>query len=409
MMLVVGGYYREVCVSPARDEQFGSGGRAAFAIASTGTDVEWHYYCPSADQVTAKYGLPSPHLVHFPTTSDALITFTYFHPLSKPEFVPAHPTQHPPIKITGENILRFGFMEGDAVVRGNKVVFDPQNPNEPISFCQNGSSANHLAIVLNAQEVKRLGCDESEALAVKNIQSSESASVILVKSGPQGCRVYIDGQVTATVPPYRTDRVYKIGSGDIFSAAFAYHWAERSLGPAEAADAASRCVARYCDTRKPSVLLDDHTARLDAVIVKNEAAKVYVAGPFFTMGELWLVLEACRSLDELGVRFFSPYHEAGLLGDYEDSEAHLEKISEVVRKDLSGLADCSAVFAVLDGCDPGTLFEIGWAVNQRIPVVAFSQNPKPADLTMIRGSTGCFITNDFASAIYRVAWQAWSQ
>jgi len=408
-MLVVGGYYREVCISPARDEQFGSGGRAAFAIASTGITVEWHYYCPQEDQVTAKYGLPSPHLAHFPTTSDALVTFTYFHPLSKPEFVPAHPTRHPPIELVGENILRFGFMEGDAVVRGDRVVFDPQSPNEPVSFCQNGSSANHLAIVLNAQEAKRLGHDESEAVAVRNIQASEPASIILVKSGPQGCRVYVDGKMKATVPPYRTDRVYKIGSGDIFSAAFAYHWAECGLEPAKAADAASRCAARYCDTRKPSVLLDDYTSALEPISIQKETAKVYIAGPFFTMAELWLVQEACRSLDELGVSFFSPYHEAGLLGDYEDSETHLEKISEVVRKDLSGLAACNAVFAILDGCDPGTLFEIGWAVKQGIPVVALSQNPKPADLTMVRGSTDCFITNDFASAIYRVAWQAWSQ
>ena len=156
----------------------------------------------------------------------------------------------------------------------------------------------------------------------------------------------MDGEYTSTVPPYFTDRVYKIGSGDIFSAAFAYHWAELGKSPDIAADAASRCVARYCDTRIPSVVLDDYASSLRAVTVQNESAAVYIAGPFFTMAELWLVEEACRALDSLGVKLFSPYHEAGFLGDYEDSEAHLEKIARVVDKDLAGLANCSAV------CEP---------------------------------------------------------
>jgi len=408
-VLVAGGYYREVCVSPAHDEKFGSGGRAAFALASAGIEVEWHYYCPDEEQAAVGFGLPSPHLTHSPSPSDQLISFTYFHPLSEPRYAPATPAQNPPIQLSGKNILRFGFMEGDAKVAGEKVVFDPQSPNRPVSFKENGSKADHLAIVLNSTEARRLGGENAEREAVRNIHANDGAAVILVKSGPQGCRVYVDGEYTSTVPPYLTDRVYKIGSGDIFSAAFAYHWAELEKSPDVAADAASRCVARYCDTRIPSVVLDDHASALRAVTVQNESAAVYIAGPFFTMAELWLVEEACRALDSLGVQFFSPYHEAGLLGDYDDSEAHLEKIASVVDKDLAGLAKCNAVFAILDGCDPGTLFEIGWAVKHGIPVVALSQNPKPADQTMIRGSKNCFITDDFASAIYRVAWEAWSK
>lgn len=87
---------------------------------------------------------------------------------------------------------------------------------------------------------------------------------------------------------------------------------------------------------------------------------------------------------------------------------HQKEIERVVETDLKGLSECKAVFAILDGCDPGTVFEIGWAVRHSIPVIVLSQNPKPADQTMIRGSKNCLITDDFASAIYRVAWAAWS-
>lgn len=407
-MIVAGGYYREVCVSPQHDEDFGSGGRSALAIASAGIDVDWHYYCPEPQQKTAPVALSNPHLRHCPHTSDEMVSFTYFHPLSKPEYRPSELPRYDDIVVEGDNILRFGFMEGDAIVHGDRVVFDPQSPNKPVSFKANGSTAMSLAIVLNAQEVRALGKDKDESKAVRSIQQSENAPVILVKSGPQGCRIYVDGGLQGTVPPYRTDRVYKIGSGDIFSAAFAYHWAEKGMPPDQAADAASRCVARYCNSRVPSVILDDETEALEPISVNDEKAKVYIAGPFFTMAELWLVEQACRALDSLGVSFFSPYHEAGLLRDYTDDQVHQTEIERVVEADLKGLSECKAVFAILDGCDPGTIFEIGWAVRHNIPVVALSQNPKPADQTMVRGSKSCSISDDFASAIYRVAWAAWS-
>jgi nucleoside 2-deoxyribosyltransferase len=407
-VIVAGGYYREVCVSPQHDEDFGSGGRSALAIASAGIDVDWHYYCPEPQQKTAPVALSNPHLRHCPHTSDEMVSFTYFHPLSKPEYRPSELPRYDDIVVEGDNILRFGFMEGDAIVHGDRVVFDPQSPNKPVSFKANGSTAMSLAIVLNAQEVRALGKDKDESKAVRSIQQSENAPVILVKSGPQGCRIYVDGGLQGTVPPYRTDRVYKIGSGDIFSAAFAYHWAEKGMPPDQAADAASRCVARYCNSRVPSVILDDETEALEPISVNDEKAKVYIAGPFFTMAELWLVEQACRALDSLGVSFFSPYHEAGLLRDYTDDQVHQTEIERVVEADLKGLSECKAVFAILDGCDPGTIFEIGWAVRHNIPVVALSQNPKPADQTMVRGSKSCSISDDFASAIYRVAWAAWS-
>lgn len=408
-MIVAGGYYREICVSPQHDDTFGSGGRAAFAIASAGTDVDWYYYCPESQQKNVPVVLPSPRLRHHPSTSDEMVSFTYFHPLSEPKYYPSDLRRHDEILVEGTNILRFGFMEGDAIVRGDKVVFDPQSPKKPLSFRANGSSANSLAIVLNTQEVRALGKDEDESQAVRNIWKSEGASVVLVKSGPQGCRVFLDGALQTSVPAYRTDRVYKIGSGDVFSAAFAYNWAEKGLPPQEAADAASRCVARYCNSRVPSVLLDNETTELEPIAVNDPEAKVYIAGPFFTMAELWLVEQACLALGSLGVSFFSPYHEAGLLRDYTDHHAHQREIERVVEVDLKGLSECKAVFAIFDGCDPGTIFEIGWAVRHNIPVVVLSQNPKPADQTMIRGAKNCSISDDFASAVYRVAWAAWSR
>lgn len=401
-MIVAGGYYQERCVSPANNVVFGSGGRAATAIASAGLEVDWHYYCPLNDQETARISFPK--LRHHPATSDKLVSFTYFHPLSKPEYAPFNPTQHAPITVNGDHILRFGFMEGDAIVHGDKVVFDPQSPDKPASFAANGSTANSLAIVLNSKEVLSAGRAKSEAKAVETLAARDSAYIVIVKGGPHGCRVYVKGEFRAAIPPYLTDRVYKVGSGDVFSAAFAYHWAERGLAPEAAADAASRCVARYCRWGLPSVELNADTEALEPLALNRKRAKIYIAGPFFTMAELWLVEEACMAFDSLGVPYFSPYHEAGVIREHTDDE-----IRRTVEADLNGLNGCTAVFAILDGCDPGTIFEVGYAVRKKIPVVALSQNPKEGDQTMIRGSDRCYITNDFASAIYRAAWESWRE
>ncbi|WP_428406855.1 PfkB family carbohydrate kinase [Hyphococcus sp.] len=401
-MIVAGGFYKERCVSPEHNVEFGSGGRAAIAIALAGVDVEWRYYCPKNYQEIVSQSLSRSNLKHVACESNETVSFTYFHPLSNPEFTPANPRQCAPIEIKGENILRFGFMEGTAVVHGDRVVFDPQSPHHPVSFSANGSTAKSLSIILNAKEALALGRSKTETKAVERIYKEEGASVIIVKGGAKGCRIYVDGAYTKSVPPYRTERVYKIGSGDVFSAAFAFHWAEKGLPPEEAADAASRCVARYCNNRLPSVVLDEDTAALEAVVLdRKKPGKVYVAGPFFTMAELWLIEEACLALAGLGVKFFSPYHEAGIIREHTK-----EEIDRVVAADLKGLDECTALLAVMDGCDPGTVFEVGYAVRKGIPVVALSQNPKEGDQTMVKGSQRSTITDDFASAIYRVAWES---
>ena len=210
-MIVVGGYYLEQCVKPHEKVGFGSGGRAAMAIASAGVPVDWYYYSPSEDCRRVALSLAHENIAHFPHDSDALITFRYFHPLSSPVYSPSNPAISPSIEVEGDVVLRFGFMEGDAVVRGGRVIYDPQSPNEPISYSKNGSIASNLAIVLNATEVRKLGRSDDETEAVKKVGTIDNADVVLVKAGAEGCRVYLSGELQGTVPPYKSERVYKIG------------------------------------------------------------------------------------------------------------------------------------------------------------------------------------------------------
>ena len=387
---VVGGYYGERCVSPEVDVCFGSGGRAAFALAAADRSVRWRYYCPQAEQRNATCIVAHENLEHMPAASDALVSFRYTHPLARPEYLPFPLPKAEPLTVEDEAVLRFGLMEGTGVVKAEACVYDPQG--DPQDFGKNGSSASKLAIVLNVSEALALGQAVDEAGAVQSLFAGGNLSALVIKAGVDGCRVYENACLSAEVPPYQSARVYKIGSGDVFSAAFAENWMLAGRSAPDAADAASRCVAYYVQTRTPIVRAEDATT-VGEPIKLGVGGQVYIAGPFFTTHELWLVEEAYRGLKELGVKVFSPYHEIGL-----------GRSVEVVSADLAALGQSTAVLALMDGGDPGTLFEVGYATYAGLPVVALAQSTKCSDLTMLQGSPNCRVVDDFSTALYHAAW-----
>ncbi len=120
---------------------------------------------------------------------------------------------------------------------------------------------------------------------------------------------------------------------------------------------------------------------------------IYIAAPFFSTAERLLVETVRNALLDAGLQVFSPLHDVGTGGD------------EVAAADLAGLTDADAVLALLDGRDPGTVFETGWATHADIPVVAFTDHPEAHDWTMLRG-TGAPISADLTSAIHLAAWAA---
>lgn len=221
---------------------------------------------------------------------------------------------------------------------------------------------------------------------------AENAETVVVKCGAAGAFVYIQTGQATQIPSYRSARVFKIGSGDVFSAAFAHFWGEQGIEPAAAADLASRCTAWYCDRRQLPLPSPQELETLSALSRNVQPGRIYLAAPFFDIGQRWAVEEARLCLVRLGADVFSPVHEVGF------------DVPEVVAPaDLAGLQTCSAVLAIVSGGDPGTLFEIGYARRLGIPVIALAERTQTRDLTMLIGS-GCEIARDFASAVYRAIW-----
>jgi nucleoside 2-deoxyribosyltransferase len=118
---------------------------------------------------------------------------------------------------------------------------------------------------------------------------------------------------------------------------------------------------------------------------------VYLAAPFFTLSQQWLV-ELCKAAcEELGAEVFSPLHDVGAGGP------------AVAALDLDGLASCSVVLALLDESDPGTWIEVGWARSRNKPVIGYCE-PQAEEQTKMAKGLGVEVHADLSTALYRAIW-----
>jgi hypothetical protein len=171
------------------------------------------------------------------------------------------------------------------------------------------------------------------------------------------------------------------------------------LGARDAALEASKATAYYCERREfpthddlskfaPTPLL------LGRRWLEGYRAKVYLAGPFFSLNQLWMVEEARRLLRHMDLDVLSPYHDIGV-----------GPASQVVPGDIAAINACDLIYAIGDGLDAGTIYEVGYARALGRPVVVYAENETTENLKMMEG-TDCFIYRDFVSSIYRAAWIA---
>jgi len=389
-IVVAGGIYEERCLVPGHSALFGSGGRAAAALSRLSPGVVLHAFHPSRLRRDAELAFAAFDVEVHVHDSSGVIRFEYLHPLSSPRISPVPLPTACTAEVSGDVVLRFGCLEGGFRVTGRRVVYDPQSGSAPEPFADNGSSAEELAIVLNRVELARLTGSDDVRAAADHLRATAGAAVVTVKMGAAGAMVCTATGDPHYVPAYRSAAVDKIGSGDVFSAVFTHLWGEAGVPPVQAADAASRYVAKYVEDRE--LPLGTAPPQLAAMPHATRRARVYLGGPFFTTPQIWLVEEARSGLHALGAEVFSPLHDVGT-GTPET----------VARLDLDGLDGCSVMLALLAEADPGTLFEVGHARARGIPVVAFMQASKEQDATMLSG-TDCEIVSDFATALYRAVW-----
>lgn len=399
MIHIVGGFYEEFCLYPQWHRYFGSAGRAAAALSEINHDIIFHTYVHNDHKVHIEYLSQIYNVKIDPHLSTEKIGFEYYHSLSTPTLYTTHTpiTQHEPMHISGDIVIYYGMLEAaNPIIEADYVIFDPQSENDPSMIFDNGSKINHLAILLNVEEGEKFTNEKSiNAIAKHLFARSPELKVVILKDGPFGAHIFFDGE-HHHIGSYETKNVFKIGSGDVFVAIFAHMWAHQKKSPLEAAEMASLATAYYCNYKIlpiPQEAFDHTNFPLITIDKEISSKRIYLAGPFFTMSERWLIEEAKYQLEKFKANVFSPLHDVGY-----------GEPSYVTEADLQGIDDSDILYAVLDDYDPGTIFEIGYAISKQKPVVIFIENKVPINMTLFEGS-GCIIEHDFATSIYRTIWE----
>lgn len=404
MDIVGGAYLEEVDFYDYRNV-FGSAVRATAAVSNL-ADGEAHLTVRAAERhIATLNGHARAHgfSLNVQESTNQIIGFRYYHGLTDGNlFGWAGGDTRYRLEVTDSAaVLRFGMVEGTAVVSGDRVVYDPQSP-QPEPFHQNGSEATHLALVLNASEAKAWSKKHDLEPAGEELLDLPDVEAVVIKCGPKGALAF-SGDGIGGIPSYRTSHVWPVGSGDVFSGVFAYYWAVEEKSPVQAARAASAAAAYFCDTQ---VLPIPHNPPSHPEFTGDElplrfgepTPQIYLAGPFFTLGQRWLVNEARRGLLELDVDVFSPLHDVG-------DVTERESVEDVAASDLDGLQSSDLVLALLDEPDSGTNVEIGYARSRDIPVVIYADHLQDRQRTMLEG-TDCQIFDHFPTAVYQSVWRA---
>ncbi|MGN7713228.1 PfkB family carbohydrate kinase [Agrobacterium radiobacter] len=254
---------------------------------------------------------------------------------------------------------------------GSRVIYDPQSPHAPEAFTENGSAADELALVMNEQEFKAYSKSDDLDAGARDLMESRAANVVVVKRGVFGALIYSSIGAPVKIPIYQSSRVFKIGTGDVFSGVFAYFWAQERRNPIEAADLASRAVAIYCEA--PVSPIDAAGLEGREPVKGNPPLAVDIYGAADTLGRRYTLQEALYCLRSLGV-------DASIAATALPGAGGRNNAVGLVIADGVSDESLSALNTVLGG----------------IVVLNEEHRPLPPDIDRVR------VSDDFASAIYQI-------
>ena len=199
--------------------------------------------------------------------------------------------------------------------------------------------------------------------------------------------------VVETLPAQLGTTINSVGVGDVFAATFITTLPE---GAALAGWRATYAAAAYSQTTYPDLFkkyverdqnlsLEEMTSLWGTFLPwsARPAMQIYFAAPDFAKADRTAIDEALAALAYHNFAPRRPVVENGELPPNSDA-ATLRTIFE---KDCDLLKKCALVFAVPTERDPGTLVEIGLAIEAGIPVVTYDPSGVNNNTMVIAGSS----------------------
>lgn len=221
-----------------------------------------------------------------------------------------------------------------------------------------------------------------------------SPEVFLLKENRGGSRLFdLRNSGVEEIPAMLGYTVNSVGAGDVYSSVMATlsdkGWIEAAWRGCQAATAYSQST--FPDDIKRDV---QRGFRLSLNVLQalggtvlpwhdRQSYSIYLAGPDFSHVEKRELDRAVDSLTYHNFRVRRPILENGEL-ERPASQADLRRTYQV---DCQLLRECDAVFAVPLDRDPGTLVEIGMAVEMGKPVITYDPRSQNENTMVVVGSS----------------------
>lgn len=223
-----------------------------------------------------------------------------------------------------------------------------------------------------------LGSKAKNVRDTAQIFAASNPTVVILKENRGGSTLLETGRDEVEALPAQLGATENsVGVGDVFAAAYV---SALPNGPSEAGWRATRAASAYAQTTYPDDFKDavqqslklslDYMRDLGGVSLPWEvrpSLDIYLAAPDFAVGDRKAIDEVIRSLAYHNFSLRRPVQENGELAKGSD----FSTLKATFLQDYKLLKKCVAVFAVPTGRDPGTLVEVGIAIEAGIPVVVY--------------------------------------
>lgn len=351
------------------------------ALVGLREDVELHTFHPRSLEADVAVNFEPMGIKVTVHPAQCRFSFEYLYPLARPRIVPLPSGNVASVAVQADEVLRFGCLEGEFRVTAKRAVYDPQSGAKPAAFGANGSIAEHLAIVLNAEELRRLAGDDDLGAAAASVMRRECATAIVVKDGASGAYVFEGAAPARHVPAYPTRSVYKIGSGDVFSATFAHAWLPGDISASDAADLASRRTADYVES--PAFPLPCLVSQRVPAAFEVRRRRVLLASSRNATTSRWLHEETTKGLEDLGVTVVHADASLGWSTSPVTTQRNFDLVLIIVRDTDHAVAEMRA------------------ALSHGKPIIAFADTPEALDAVRALGAVA---VDDLCSALYLTQW-----
>jgi nucleoside 2-deoxyribosyltransferase len=234
----------------------------------------------------------------------------------------------------------------------------------------------------------------------------------LLKENRGGSRLFSQTDMIQT-PAQSRNVVHSVGVGDCFDAV--YLALRREVGDQPALAYAACVASEYAVTHdllqfrraaqswlqiSPSEISE--LAGVSLSWEERSQFNVYIAGPDFN----YVDTHAIDALEE-SLRYHNftprrPVKEHGQMGEH----ATTKRRQQLCDADLSMLHECSMLVAVYIQDDPGTMIEIGLAIERRMPVIVYDPATRAQNLMLTQ--LPYLVSNDLdavVSAVFAIAQQ----